>query len=135
MSSRQFFIQDNNQPQGPNLKTKILIILLGILSLLIFYYIEKLAFNIVNFLCYFLFLSIFIFILLHLLIIRFIVMIFIFPGKNYFIKKIMQHQTGKILAEQFLRILKLFQGNCEYLKTSSNENLDIMKLSSIKTSK
>ena len=134
MSSRQVLIKDNtsNNTNKISLKTKFTLILLAIVLLVVLYFIEKLLFTLVNFICYFLFLSIFIFILLHLLLIRFIIIIFIFPGKNFFFKKIMRHENGKIFGNQFYKILKVFKLNMESLKL--NKKFDHMKLPNLRSS-
>lgn len=121
--------------QSSNWKLKVILASLGVLLLVMGFYLEKLCFKIVNFVCYFDFLSIFVIILLHLLLARRVVLIFLFPGSNFFVKRIIRYEHGKIQALQFSRVLNTFKTNLEMLLTTSNGNLNQSAIYNIRTSK
>ena len=121
----------NTHTNRLNLKVKLLLLLCLILLIVLIYYIEKLLFNILNLVCFFLFPAIFLFTILHLLFIRTIVMILIFPGKNYLFKTMMKHENGKMNANRLMIVLTSFKKHLESLKSSS---LDIIKASGMRTS-
>jgi uncharacterized ion transporter superfamily protein YfcC len=133
MSSRFNFSNENyNNAERFNMKGKIVLIICSIVLLVTIYFIEKLFFNMIHLVCYFLLPAIILFIILHLLLIRSIIIIFIFPGKNFFFKKMIKQEYGKMQANQLLRNLSNLKNNIENIRSS---NIDIVRVSGIRNSK
>lgn len=124
--------QATTAESGSVLKSKIILIFLAILALITLFYIEKYGFMVINLMCYFLFLSIFVFILIHVLLVRFIIMIFIFPGKNFIFQKIISHENGKIFAKHLYETLISFRNDINSIKMSSN--IEYINVSFIRSS-
>jgi hypothetical protein len=122
--------------QGQNSKFQFyLLIGVGVLtSLVIIYYLEKLAYKLINLLVYFDTLTVVIIFLLHALLVRFIATIFIFPGANFLIKKLIRYENGKIPANQYLKIFTLFKNYLQLLNSNSQLALTSVILRSMRTS-
>ncbi len=109
--------------------------IIGLISLVIIYYLEKLSYSILNSLLYFDILTLIVFFSLHILLVRAIVHMFLFPGANFFIKKLMRYESGRFSALNFLRQLTVLKKNLELLKTTNSGNLSSSIIKSARTSK
>jgi hypothetical protein len=120
--------------QNKPLKIKIILFTILGLILILLYYIEKFIYFLVNLVFYYNILTIIVVISLHLLLIRTIVYWIIFPGSNFFVRRLMRFENGKIQANNFVRILSYFKSSVESLKSTSQKYLDSSSMRSIRGS-
>jgi hypothetical protein len=63
------------------------------------------------------------------------VTVFLFPGSNFLIKKVMRFENGKLQGTHFSRVLNNFKSNLEQLKTTCELKLTPNYLVSMRQSK
>jgi hypothetical protein len=118
-----------------SLKFTFIIISLALLLLILLYYIEILSFKILHLIFYFDFLSLFIFLIIHVVLIRYTVLIFLFPGSNFLLKRLLRYENGKFQANQIIKIITLFKSNMEMLTSTSQFSLRSLNIRVMMTSK
>ena len=102
-------------------KNQIIIGLLFSIVLLIFF--EKIFIRIFLFFIPSYFFLIFFWILLHLLLLRYLIYTFIYPGKNFLVNFYLRSVFGKMRAKSFNYSLELFQNRIDKI-LQSNKNLE-----------
>ena len=99
-------------------------IILGLLiSAIVLIFIEKISIRIFLFFIPSYFFLIFFWILIHLILLRYLIFIFIYPGKNFLVNFYLRSVFGKIRAKSFNYSLELFQNRIDKI-LQSNKKLE-----------
>ena len=99
-------------------------IILGLLiSAIVLIFIEKISIRIFLFFIPSYFFLIFFWILIHLILLRYLIFIFIYPGKNFLVNFYLSSVFGKIRAKSFNYSLELFQNRIDKI-LQSNKKLE-----------
>ena len=99
-------------------------IIIGLLfSIVLFIFFEKIFIRIFLFFIPSYFFLIFFWILLHLLLLRYLIYTFIYPGKNFLVNFYLRSVFGKMRAKSFNYSLELFQNRIDKI-LQSNKNLE-----------
>ena len=106
-------------------------IILGLLiSIVILIFIEKISIRIFLFFIPSYFFLIFFWLLIHLILLRYLIFTFIYPGKNFLVNFYLRSVFGKIRAKSFNYSLELFQNRIDKIlqsnkKIENNININI----------
>ena len=106
-------------------------IILGLLiSIVILIFIEKISIRIFLFFIPSYFFLIFFWLLVHLILLRYLIFTFIYPGKNFLVNFYLRAVFGKIRAKSFNYSLELFQNRIDKIlqsnkKIENNININI----------